>query len=63
MIDDMEIIIQDSSKKVVGKVKGDILFDVNCNPVCKVLPSITFALMVDILFMSSLKIRRFNQDG
>ena len=53
MIDDMEIVIQDSSKKVVGKVKGDTLYDVRCKPICKVIPSITFALMIDILFMNS----------
>ena len=53
MKDRMEIIIQDSTGTVVGKVKDYTLYNRVCEPICKIKPETTFSRMIKILFLSS----------
>ena len=55
----MEIIIQDATGAVVGKVKDDTLYDKECKPICKITPKMTFSKMVRILFMDLHKYNEF----
>ena len=50
----MEIIITDSTGKVVGKVKDDTLYNIRCEKVCKVDPKTTFSKFIKILLRHEL---------